>query len=98
MATEPPTLFTVGHSTRSLADFLELLAAHGIERLVDVRRFPGSRRHPHFGKEQLAHALAERGVEYVHEEELGGRRSGGAAAAAASPNRAWRNAQFRAYA
>jgi uncharacterized protein (DUF488 family) len=95
---DSPTLLTVGHSTRSLADFLELLAVHGIRRLVDVRRFPGSRRYPHFGAERLAQALAERGIEYAHEEQLGGRRGGGEAAGESSPNRAWRNAQFRAYA
>jgi uncharacterized protein (DUF488 family) len=96
--TGPPTLFTVGHSTRPLEDFLALLQAHGIARVVDVRRFPGSRRHPHFGRERLEAALAARGIDYVHEEELGGRRGGGAGEGSASPNRAWRNAQFRAYA
>jgi uncharacterized protein (DUF488 family) len=94
----PPTLFTVGHSTRPLAEFLALLEAHGIARVVDVRRFPGSRRHPHFGRERLAAALAERGIDYAHEEELGGRRGGGTREGSASPNRAWRNEQFRAYA
>src|SRR5687768_1898764 len=94
---ERPTLLTVGHSTRSSVDFLDLLAAHAIARVVDVRRFPGSRRHPHFGRERLAQALAERGIEYAHEEALGGRRAG-AEGAASSPNRAWRNASFRAYA
>ena len=95
MNTPAGTLFTVGHSTRPLEEFLALLAAHGVGRVVDVRRFPGSRRHPQFGKDALAAALADAGVDYVHEEELGGRRE---AAAADSPNRAWRNASFRAYA
>jgi uncharacterized protein (DUF488 family) len=94
----PPTLLTVGHSTRPIDEFLALLEAHGIARVVDVRRFPGSRRHPHFGRERLAAALAARGIDYVHEEELGGRRGGGAGEGGASPNRAWRNAQFCAYA
>ena len=89
------TLFTVGHSTRPLADFLDLLGAHRIARLIDVRRFPGSRRHPQFGRDALARALAGAGIVYVHEPELGGRRE---AAASDSPNRAWRNASFRAYA
>ena len=89
------TLFTVGHSTRTIEDFLELLQAHRVARVVDVRRFPGSRRHPHFGQDALAAALARAGMEYVHEEELGGRRE---AAAAESTNRGWRNASFRAYA
>ena len=90
------TLYTVGHSTRSLDEFLSLLRAHGIRRLEDVRRFPGSRRYPHFGREALAAALAEAGIEYQHEEALGGRRESDAAPD--SPNRAWRSASFRAYA
>jgi uncharacterized protein (DUF488 family) len=94
---EAPTLLTVGHSTRSIGDFLDLLAAHGVRRVVDVRRFPGSARHPHFGREALARALAERGLDYAHEEALGGRRAA-TGAVAGSPNRAWRNASFRAYA
>ncbi|MSR35211.1 MAG: DUF488 domain-containing protein [Gemmatimonadetes bacterium] len=92
------TLFTVGHSTRPLDEFMALLHAHGIGRVVDVRRFPGSRRHPHFGKDNLAAALADAGVEYAHEQELGGRREAPAVDAARSPNVAWRNASFRAYA
>ena len=90
-----PTLYTVGHSTRPLDEFLALLAAHGVQRLVDVRRFPGSRRHPQFGLDALASALADRGIGYVHAEALGGRRE---SAASDSPNRGWRNASFRAYA
>lgn len=89
------TLFTVGHSTRPLGEFLALLGAHRITRVVDVRRFPGSRRHPQFGRDALAGALSDAGIEYVHEEELGGRRE---SAGADSPNRAWRNPSFRAYA
>lgn len=92
-AVAPPVL-TVGHSTHPIEVFLALLAAHGVERVVDVRRFPGSRRHPHFGREALDASLAAAGIEYVHAPELGGRRSG----SAASPNRAWRVAAFRAYA
>ena len=90
------TLYTVGHSTRSLDEFLSVLRAHGIRRLVDVRRFPGSRRYPHFGREALAAALAEAGIEYVHEPALGGRRE--SEALADSPNTAWRSASFPAYA
>lgn len=88
------TILTVGHSTRRLPEFLGLLRAHGVELLVDVRRYPASRRHPHFGREALAAALAEAGLGYRHEEALGGRRSG----RPDSPNGAWRNAGFRAYA
>lgn len=88
-------LYTIGHSTRSLDELVELLEEHGIRTLVDVRRFPGSRRHPHFGREPLAAALEGRAVAYRHEPALGGRRG---APAADSPNVAWRNASFRAYA
>jgi uncharacterized protein (DUF488 family) len=84
----------VGHSTRSAAELLELLDEHGIRLLVDVRRFPGSRRHPHFGSAPLAAALAAGGIGYRHAPELGGRRD----ARPESPNTAWRNAGFRAYA
>ena len=73
-----------------------MLAGHRIERLVDVRRFPGSRRLPWFGQVELAAVLAAAGIEYVHEPDLGGRRA--APAGAASPNGAWRSASFRAYA
>ena len=88
------TLFTIGHSTRPLDELLALLRAHDIERVVDVRRFPGSRKHPQFNRASLAAALAAAGIEYVHEEALGGRR----AVVAGSPNTAWRNRSFQAYA
>jgi uncharacterized protein (DUF488 family) len=91
-----PLLFTIGHSTRGAEEFLALLTAHGIERLVDVRRFPGSRRHPHFGSAALAGLLAGQGIAYRHAEALGGRRDG--EALASSPNTAWRHPAFRAYA
>jgi uncharacterized protein (DUF488 family) len=87
-------ILTVGHSTRSLDDFIALLRAHGVQRLVDVRRFPGSRRYPHFGAESLARALPREGIQYSHEPDLGGRRTAGTD----SPNTAWRSAGFRAYA
>jgi len=90
------TLFTVGHSSRSAEAFLAVLAAHGIRTVVDVRRFPGSRRHPHFGQDELAGALAITGIEYAHEVALGGRRVPSAEHRA--PNAAWRVAAFRAYA
>jgi len=94
--TESRTLYTIGHSTRSIEQFVALLREHGIELLVDVRRFPGSRRHPQFGSAALAASLAEAGIAYAHAEALGGRRD--SEAGAASPNTAWRNAAFRAYA
>ena len=99
MSGEAPSgaVFTIGHSTREIGEFVELLRGNGIELLVDVRRFPGSRRHPHFGREPLAASLAEAGIAYRHEEALGGRRASDPAAGP-SPNTAWRVAAFRAYA
>ncbi len=85
---------TVGHSTRSLADFLGVLATHEISAIADVRRFPGSRRHPHFARDALAGALADVGVGYRWLPGLGGRRS----PRADSPHVAWRSESFRAYA
>ena len=67
---------TVGHGTRPIEELLELLRAAGIETLVDVRRFPGSRRHPQFNKPALAAALATAGIVYRHAHELGGRLAG----------------------
>ena len=67
---------------------------NGVERLADIRRYPGSRRFPHFSREALAESLPREGIAYVHMPELGGRRK----PAPDSPNGAWRNDQFRAYA
>ncbi|HEV3146861.1 MAG TPA: DUF488 domain-containing protein [Gemmataceae bacterium] len=94
MATDTLTIWTIGHSTRSLNEFLELLQAFAIEAVADVRRFPMSRRYPHFNKDALAQALAGAGIEYAHFPELGGRRRPNPD----SPNTLWRNASFRAYA
>lgn len=69
-------VFTIGHGARPLDELLGLVSAAGVATLVDVRRFPGSRRHPHFGQERLRYALADAGVAYQHEVELGGRRGG----------------------
>ena len=88
-------LFTVGHGTRTTDELLAVLRSGGVGRVVDVRRFPGSRRHPHLGREPLSGALAEAGVEYEWAgEALGGRRSG----VDGSRHPALRNAAFRAYA
>jgi len=87
-------LYTLGHSTRSLDELVALLREHGVRRLADIRRYPGSRRYPHFSREALERSLPERGIEYVHLPELGGRRK----ASGASPNTALENEQFRAYA
>src|SRR5690606_41779283 len=87
-------VYTVGHSTRSIEELVALLAEHGITVLVDVRRFPGSRRHPQFGRDSLERSLLTHGIRYVHAPDLGGRR----AAQPNSPNTAWRNVGFRGYA
>jgi uncharacterized protein (DUF488 family) len=87
-------VFTIGHSTRSIDEFIELLHASGVEALIDIRRFPMSRRYPHFNRAELAAALAVAGIAYRHEETLGGRRQ----PRPDSPNGAWRNPQFRGYA
>jgi uncharacterized protein (DUF488 family) len=71
----PPPLYTVGHSNRNLADFLSLLQANEIEAIADVRRFPGSRRYPHFNQGALAAALADANIAYHHLPDLGGRRT-----------------------
>jgi uncharacterized protein (DUF488 family) len=67
-------VFTIGHGARPLEEFLECLTSAGVRTLVDVRRFPGSRRHPQFGHDPLAHAGDGVGIGYRHEVELGGRR------------------------
>jgi uncharacterized protein (DUF488 family) len=87
-------IYTIGHSTRPLEELIALLREHGIRRLADIRRFPGSRRYPHFSRDALEVSLPEHGIEYVHVPELGGRRK----PAAGSPNTALHNEQFRAYA
>jgi len=68
------TLYTVGHSRRSPQELVALLREAGVRRIVDVRRWPASRRHPHFGRAPLAATLAQAGVQYVHEVDLGGHR------------------------
>src|SRR5256886_1324081 len=87
-------IYTIGHSTRELGEFLGLLAAHRVTQVVDVRRYPASRRHPHFARDALAAALEAVGVAYHHEPELGGRRT----ARRDSTYTAWRSASFRGYA
>ena len=87
-------LFTIGHSTRPLEAFLELLRENDIGTVIDARRFPMSRRHPHYNGDSLAESLERAGIAYRHEVDLGGRR----AVRSNSPNGAWRNATFRGYA
>lgn len=71
---EPPVLFTVGHSSRAAAEFIEILSAHRIARIADVRSAPWSRRHPQFGRDALAGSLRAAGIGYRHLPDLGGMR------------------------
>jgi uncharacterized protein (DUF488 family) len=87
-------LWTVGHSTRTLEELVAVLRAHDIEAIVDVRRFPASRRVPWFNAEPLAAALDAGGIAYCSLRSLGGRRT----AAPDSVNTGWRLASFRGYA
>jgi uncharacterized protein (DUF488 family) len=88
-------IWTVGHSNQPIEQFLQLLEESSIEALADVRRFPGSRRHPHFSGESLRRSLAAANIEYRHFSALGGRRT---KRAANSANTAWRVEAFAAYA
>ena len=87
-------IYTIGHSTRTFDQFLALLRREDVRHLVDVRRFPVSRRYPHFDRDPLAHALEAAGISYEHAVDLGGRRT----ASVGSRNLGWRNASFRGYA
>ena len=89
------TLYTIGHSTRSIDEFLSALRAHSIGALVDIRSFPVSRRLPHFNRESLEQTLSASGIQYLWLKELGGRRR---KIRDDSPNVALRNASFRNYA
>lgn len=88
-------LYTIGHSTHSLDAFLTLLDRHGIESLADIRRYPGSRKYPHFNRDSLAATLPGSGIAYHWLEELGGRRKG---TGGSTRNLGLRNDSFRAYA
>ena len=91
---DPAKLYTIGHSTRTLGDFIGLLKREGVSHLVDVRAFPTSARYPHFNQESLAASLAQTGIRYSHFPALGGRRK----VRRDSHNTLWRNAGFRGYA
>jgi uncharacterized protein (DUF488 family) len=87
-------IWTIGHSTRTLEEFVKLLHSFEIEMVADIRSFPGSRKFPHFNKEALEISLPANGIEYVHLKKLGGRRKGNRD----SKNTSWRHIAFRSYA
>ena len=89
-----PVIYTIGHATHPIDEFIRILAAHGVETIVDVRTIPRSRHNPQFNRETLPGSLAAAGIGYVHGSGLGGlRRPRGT-----ELNAGWRNASFRGYA
>ena len=91
---DPHPVHTIGHSTREIDAFLDLLGAHAVDVVVDVRRWPASRRHPHFAREALEPSLGTAGIAYVWRRDLGGFRT----PAPDSTNIGWRVKAFRGYA
>ena len=89
-----PCIFTVGHSTRTIDEFVELLRVHGVKEIVDIRSIPRSRFNPQFNADVLEHSLRENHISYRHSKELGGLRH----ARKDSLNLGWRNASFRGFA
>ncbi len=90
-------LYTIGHSTRSLEEFIKILKRYGIDLLIDVRSWPYSKKNPQFNRDNLKKSLLEQGIGYEwFGKELGGRRSKGLGEK--SPNKGWRSAGFRNYA
>jgi len=87
-------VFTVGHSTRPIEEFVQLLQTHGVEQVIDIRTVPRSRINPQFNRDTLPGSLKAAGIEYLHMAELGGLRH----PRQDSPNSAWRNDSFRGYA
>jgi uncharacterized protein (DUF488 family) len=88
------TIFTIGHSTLALEELIELLRAHGVRRIIDIRTIPRSRRNPQYNRETLGPALRSRKIGYVHLKDLGGLRR----AKSDSKNIGWHNVSFRGYA
>lgn len=88
------TIYTIGHSTRSFDEFLEMLQSFDIKLVADIRSLPGSRKFPHFDKEVLAESLEKAGIQYLHMADLGGRRK----VKSDSQNTRWNNLSFRGYA
>jgi len=87
-------IWTLGHSTHSMDEFMAMLKSFQIELVADIRSFPGSRRYPHFNKEALQISLPDNNIKYIHLKELGGRRK----VQPDSRNTGWRLAAFRGYA
>ena len=92
--TKPITILTIGHSTRSIGTFIQMLQVYGVKRLVDVRTIPRSRHNPQFNRDELPGTLLQAGIGYTHMEELGGLRH----ARRNSPNTGWHNTSFRGFA
>jgi len=93
-ASAPLTVFTIGHSTRPIDEFIELLRANGVTQLIDIRTIPKSRHNPQFNTEALAASLRAARIRYIHFKALGGLRH----AKPDSVNLGWRNASFRGFA
>lgn len=94
MQKEHKNIWTIGHSTRLLEEFVAMLHSFNIELIVDIRSYPGSRKFPQFNKEALEISLPQNNIEYIHLKNLGGRRK----VKPDSKNTAWRHAAFRGYA
>jgi uncharacterized protein (DUF488 family) len=93
-AASPTTILTIGHSTRSIGTFIQMLQAYGVKRIVDVRTIPRSRHNPQFNRDVLPGTLLQAGIGYTHMEELGGLRH----ARKDSVNTGWHNSSFRGFA
>src|SRR5271154_2182067 len=93
-STKPLTIFTIGHSTRPIAEFIELLQSNAVTQLLDIRTIPKSRHNPQFNSDALAASLRTAHISYVHMKDLGGLRH----AKQDSLNQGWRNTSFRGYA
>jgi uncharacterized protein (DUF488 family) len=94
MGEETKTIWTIGHSTHSFEEFVNMLHSFRIELIADIRSYPGSRRFPQFNKETLKVSLPQNGIQYIHFKNLGGRKI----ANSDSKNTGWRNIAFRGYA
>lgn len=88
------TIYTIGHSTHPIEEFIAMLQSCGVRQLVDIRSLPGSRKFPQYDQDQLKASLSAQGIHYIYKEELGGRRK----VRPDSKNTRWRNLSFRGYA